>query len=522
MTSALRLPPPADVTTLDHDQILGRLTDLLLSLYPWIALDKADLARMHLEGMAHLADAFTFLINRMGRGGRILTADQRRDILALVKLLGYRPRGATAAACVETFTLASAASAVVTIEAGRIVRTLEQANPRRFQLLADVVIDVGQTTATGTVEHSALASDAFLSSSVPAQSFRLTESPYLDGSVVITTAAGAWTEVGNFLDSTSVDRHFTTAIDARDRVTVRFGGINGAGVVPSGLISFAYKTGGGITGNVGAGALILLEGSVADANGVVRQITVTNATASPGFDRESGAQIQQNAPASLSTLKRAVARPDYEAIVEAVPGIAYGLMLTRNQSASVGENEGFLFVVPEDGSVASTPLLTTVAEQYGDAVAVGASGVYVQLAAGPTPKTVTFQLRVRPASYKLINVVARVFLRKGAVQSVVLAAINAALASYFAILVPATGTGFTGGGLVRNPRLNFGYYLQDADGLPTGHLPFSDLYDVVHDVVGVREIGASAGEFTLNGTTGNVPIELWDFPKLGTVQINFG
>ncbi len=519
MTSALRLPPPVDVTTLDHDQLLARLADLLLSLYPWLALEKADHARSHLEGMSHIANQFHFLLNRMGRGSRLLTADQRRDILAHVKLIAYRPRGASAASTVETFTIAQPATAVVTIAAGRFVRTEEQVNPRRFQLLSDAVIDVGQTTTTVTVEHSRSFTESILSTGVPAQVYRLPESPYLDGSAIITTTGGTWTEVSNFLSSTNVDRHYTTSIDAQDRVTIFWNGINGVGVVPDGLITIAYKTGGGTTGNVGAGALTLLEGNVADANGVVQQVTVTNGTTSPGYDRESGAQIQVNAPAAITVPRSAVSRPDYESIAERVPGVAHALMLTRNQTIAIQENEGFLFIVPEDGSVPSTALMQSVAEQFGDAVAVGPGNIYTVLPAGPTPKTVTFQLRVQAPTYKTVDLYAKLYLRKGAVRSVVEAAVRAAYASYFAILVPASSVGMSGGGMVKNPRLNFGFYLQDADGLPTGHLPFSDIYNLVHDVPGIREVGAVAGEFTLNALTANVELDLFSFPRPGLVTL---
>jgi hypothetical protein len=56
---------------------------------------------------------------------RIITATQRKNVIALAKLLGYKLPGARAATADVTFQLAAPPAADVTIPAGTIVRTQE-------------------------------------------------------------------------------------------------------------------------------------------------------------------------------------------------------------------------------------------------------------------------------------------------------------------------------------------------------------------------------------------------------------
>lgn len=520
MSATPRISAPVDVTTLDFDQIFARLALLFGSLYPQIALDKADLARMHLEAFAHLGDMWAYYLNQQGRESRMVTAGLRPNVLALARQQAYRAATAVAATYTATFTLTDgAASAPVTIAAGRVVRTEDVANPVRCYLAADVVIATGQSSGSGTVAHAEPQSETYLSTGRADQAFVLTRTPYLDGGTTITTPAGTWTEVETFLSSVATDLHYTVIVDAQDRATVTFG--NGqAGAVPLGQITIAYATGGGAAGNVAAGTLTLIEGSVVDANGTTVRVSATNgAPVIEGQDRQSTASIKLRAPAQVQVQRRTVGRTDYEAVAEDVPGVAYALMLTRNESAAVLENEGWLYVVPTDGGEASDALLTTVAEKFGDAVAVGSSGVFISLPAGPVPKTITFQARVVGAIYKVINIQATIHLRKGAVRATVKASILAALDAFFAVLVDALTVGGTAPGLVPNPRLNFGFYLQDVDGTPTGSFAFSDLYNAVRDAEGVLKIDAGPGGFLLNGSRDDVPIALYEFPKLGTVTL---
>ncbi len=516
-----RIPAPVDVTNLDFDMAFGRLVELVGSLYPWLDLEsRAEVARMHMEAMAHVGGHFHFYLNRMGRESRWGTANERTHLLAALKLIGYRPATAKAAIVSERFTLIEALALDVPIPAGTFVRTDSSTDPIRFQTLAAAIIPAGSLSVDVSVEHSESVIETYLSNGRPFQRFRLGSSPYLDGSLVITTPLGAWAEVDNFLASTAVDRHFVTQVDSQDRVTVIFGN-NRTGQVPTNPIEFAYKIGGGILGRLPAGALKVADGAFADTAGNAASITVTNPLAtSGGEDRESEAAIKQNAPGFLTVQRRAVSRVDYEAIAKRVPGVAFALMLTRNESTSILENEGFLFVVPSDGSVASDELLALVAAQFGDDVAVGASGVYVTLPEGDTPKTVTFQLRVRPAAYKPVDLFAKVYMRKGARPAVVQAAVEAAYSSFFAVMVDAsTVEGSTTSGLIPNPRITFGYYLQDVDGEPTGHFPISDVEAMLVAVTGVRELGDGPDDLTLNEVPRNVSIEPFEFPIAGTVTL---
>jgi hypothetical protein len=515
-----RIPQPVQLTSLDFDMAFERMTELVGSLYPWLDLEnRAELARMHLEAMAHLSGHFHYYLNRIGRESRWGTAVERTNLLALLKLVNYRPRTASAAHTTERFTLASAAAANVVIPAGTVVRTLEVAEPVRFQTLAELVIPAGETVGEAQAENSETIAETYISDGTPFQRFRLGSSPYLDGSMQISTPLGTWSEVTNFLRSNGNDRHFVTTIDSQERVTVVFGN-NRSGAIPTSPIQFTYKIGGGVAGRLPAGALVELEGSISDVNGDAVTVTVTNPSATTGGDaRESDAEIKVNAPAFVEVAQRAVSRSDYERAARQVPGVAFALMLTRNEDPAVLENEGFLFVVPDDGGTASNELLTSVASLFGDNVAVGSGGVYVALPEGPTPKTTTFQLRVRPAAYKVIDVYAKVFMRKGYRAATVQAAVETAYSNYFAPLVEARSIGINADGLVPNPRVNFGYYLQDVDGVPTGHFPLSDIKAMLVATTGVRELGDGPLDVRLNDEPRNVDLARYEFPKAGTVNL---
>ncbi|RTL27583.1 MAG: t4-like baseplate wedge [Rhodocyclaceae bacterium] len=517
----LVFPAPTVYTDLDQTSIDRRLRDLFASLFPTIDLDsEAELTRILFGAFAHVGDKLAYLINRLAREARLLTASQRRHLLGLVKLLGYRPAGARAATASLVFTLPAAHAEDVLVPAGSVART-KGADPVRFRTIVDLVIPAGALTGTVTAEHAESQVDSFVSTERAHQQFRLSRAPYVDESLVIATPAGAWTEVRNFLASKATDRHYTTVIDALDRCTFRFGdGRNGA--IPVGDIDASYKTGGGSVGQLIAGALSVLESTVFDVEGIPVTITVANPVKTDGgIDRESDALIKLLAPESIRVPGSTIAREDFEIVARQVPGVARALMLARRQDPSVLFNEGFLFVVPEGGGAPSTTLLDAVAAQFGDEVYVGGAALKTRFPRGPRPKETTFQLRVRGASYFTVDVFAKIFLRSGFTAAEVKANVLAALAQFFAVTVDIQDidptTELTG--QVPNPLINFGYYLQDKDGNPSGEMAWTDILDVVTDAAGVLKGDPSSDGFLLNGARADIVMARRDFPALGAVTL---
>ena len=530
-------PKPTDYTALDHDTLYQRLKDLFVSLNPNLDLDDETLAEFtrHLLGAkAHVGDRLAYLMNNHGRESRITTAQQRRSLLGLVKLVGYRPAGASAATVTQTFTLPNGAIANdVVIEAGRIVKTDATTTAVKFRLVDALTIVAGETSAEGIVKNSEEDIDTFQSTNLANQEYRLSRSPYVDLSAIVTTPLGGWTEVRNFLDSMPNDRHYVTVIDAQDRCTVRFGnGTNGA--VPDGLITIVYEFGGGSAGKLQAGALREVEGAFVDVTNTPVTVETTNALkTSGGEDRQSNAMIRILAPESIRVPAASVAREDYEVVARGVSGVARALMLTRRQDPSVQFNEGFLYVVPTDGGTASPALLETVARRFGDEVYVGDAASPSMFPAGDKPKTVTFQLRVRTAAYTEVDITARIHRRSGFSKAVVGANIRASLNDFFSIMIKASsllrlspilaqGIGVSaadGDTLVPNPLINFGYYLKDVDGNSVSSLAFSDVVDAIRDSEGVLKIENGPSGVLLNDTVYDIPLALREFPTLGTVTL---
>jgi hypothetical protein len=486
-----------DYTDKDFDSLRLRLQSLVRSVFPdWTDFNVANFGNMLLELYAFVLDVLVVYQDNQARESRLLTATQRKNLIALSKLLGFRPAGARAATVEEVFTVAIAPIADVLLPQGTLVRTASITDPVVFQLLGDVVIQGGASpaTVTGILEHSSPQDELFASTGLPNQELALPAAPYLDASAIVKAGNGDYVEVQNFLASTANDRHFLVLVDQADRATIRFGnGVNGA--VPSGTISVRYKTGGGTAGNVNAGTLTRLDGSFADAEGNPVSITATNPTpASGGTARQSIAQIQALAPESIRVLSRTVSREDYEVNARRLPEIARALMLTSNEDSGIAENTGILFAIPRGGGLPSQALKNAVRRQV--------TVVF--------PNTLTFQVAVPDPVYLQVDVRATVFLRQGANPKAVRIGIETALADLFAVSLP-DGT--------PNPQVDFGWNLKDAHGDPANEMALSDVFNVVRDVAGVRKIGDGVEDFLLNGARADLALGAREFPQLRRVEL---
>lgn len=490
------LPVSTDYTDKDFDSLRLRLQNLVRSVFTdWTDYNVANFGNILLEMFAFVGDVLCYYQDNQARESRIASATQRKNLIALAKLLGFRASTATAATADLTITLAAPPAGKVTFPAGSKWATPSVTAPVVFQLLASVEIaaSADPPTVTGSVEHSELHSELFAATGRANQEIQLSRKPFLDDSAVIIAGNGAYTEVLNFLDSTSSDRHFVTVVDQNGLATVRFGnGVNGA--VPTGTITVSYKIGGGVKGNVNANTIIRSLASYADEYGNPVSVSCTNASAaSGGTNRMTSEQIRQLAPETVRVAGRTVSREDYEINARRVSGVARALMVTSDE-IGMEENTGKLFVVPTGGGTPSSALkaavLTMVTVTY--------------------PNTLTFSVEVLDPIYLDVNVYTTVFLKSGYAASTVKATIEAALADFFAVSND-DGT--------PNEKIDFGFNVKDADGEPAAEIAWSDVFNEIRDSVGVRKVDDGVGGLLLNGARSDLAVGVVQFPRLGTVTI---
>lgn len=465
------LPTSLDYTDKDFDALRARLIALVKSVFPdWSDFSVASFGNLLIEMYAFVGDVLTFYLDNQARESRLSTATQRKNVIALARMLGYKLHGAQAATAEVLLKLARPPSADVVIPAGTVVRTQEVTEPVRFQLLADVTIPAGADPpeVLCVVESSETRTQLF--------------------------DARGLVDLDSLLGSEPNDRHFMVLVDQNDRATIRFG--NGtSGAPPTGTVQIAYKTGGGAGGNVDAGRLVVIEGAFADVHGHPVQVSVTNPSpATGGADRQGVASAKLLAPESLRTLTRTVTREDFEVNARRVPGVARALMLTSNEDTSIDENAGILYVIPEGGGLPTVALRNLVLAQVTD--------VY--------PHTLTFQVAVQSPVYRNVDIEARIYLRQGHAKAAVRDRVKANLQAMFRVSEP-DGT--------PNPLVDFGFNIKDADGNPVGEIAWSDVFNVIRDTTGVRKVGDRHGDLKLNNLPADVRLGIKEFPLLGNVTL---
>ena len=497
---------PNTVNYVDRDFYTwrSRVFTEIRSVYPeWTDDQVANFGNILVEAICFGGDMLDFYLNNQARETRITTAELRENMIALVSVFGYAPRGQSAARTIQTFTLPAPALADVTIAAETPIYTREITSPIVYKLLADVVIPAGGTTAEGVAENSTRQELVAAPGGLPEFSVTLPSIPYLAGTLSVTDTDGAWEVRDSLLGSEPTDRHCALTVDENERATLTFGDAL-FGAVPQNTLTIVYRTGGGKAGRVEAGALVVLKQSFSDAFGNPVQLTTTNAERStPAEDRESVERIRYNAPRMVRVQNRAVSREDYEISAEQVAGVARALHVTRNEIPAIEENRGVLYVVPSDGGEAPEALLDEVRARF--------------TFDGATPSTNTYRLEIRSAIYLEIDIEARVHFSPGtpsARKSTIAAAARAALDAYMAIEVDDRS-----GGTVPNTLVDFGYYYQGVNGEALDAFPWSDLFNVIRDTPGISRVSAGPNGFLLNGERADVPISPLEFPRPGSLRI---
>jgi hypothetical protein len=124
------LAQATDYTDKDFDSLRLRLQSLVGSVFPdWTDFNVANFGNVLLEMYAFVGDVLTFYQDNQASKSRLLTATQRKNLIGLTKLLGFRPAGARAATAEEVFTLAAPPAADVVVRQGTRVLTASVTEP---------------------------------------------------------------------------------------------------------------------------------------------------------------------------------------------------------------------------------------------------------------------------------------------------------------------------------------------------------------------------------------------------------
>lgn len=213
------------------------------------------------------------------------------------------------------------------------------------------------------------------------QQFVLGSSPVIDGSVDVYVGGSLWTEVDNFLNSTSTSEHYTVETDSDGVATVTFGdGTNGK-VAPAGSNNIAaiYRYDAASDGNAGANTIIV------NRSGLANIKNVTNPRPAAGWVQQRGATaadrelLKLEGPASLRTLERAVTTADIEYLAtnfKAADG-TIPVKRARATEGTFGPKTVRLICVGPTGATVNSSYREELEEYFNGNAALGTDGVIV-------------------------------------------------------------------------------------------------------------------------------------------------
>jgi len=501
------ITPNLDYTDRDFDSLRFRLQGLIRTVFPqWTDFNVANFGNILSEMFAYVGDTLHYYQDNQSAEAFWPTLTQRISAIRQGALINFTLRGAASASGSLTVSLPYTAPVGQTlpIPEGTRVSTSDPEGPKMFRVTQDYSLAAGQSISVEIEQAELVGPQQFVSNDEPNQEIVLQRTPYLDDSIVISAANGAYSQVDTLLEAKPTDRVYRVMVDQFYRAHVIFG--NGkTGEIPQGNISITYKVGGGLDGNVEPGSInILMDTLFFSPSGESAPASVTNPSElSGGADAMTVEEAKLLAPASLRTLNRSVSRDDFAYVAQTVRGVARAMLVTANEYGGLQENTGKLYVVAQGLRLSSgrikpaSPSLTLRSTIYSKIV-------------DDYPPTTTFSFEVLGAEFLDIAVYARVYLRQGASESTVGADIRSALDDFFAAQLS--------NGLA-NGNIDFGANLKNAQGTIVGEMAWSDVFNAVRDITGVRKIDEGQNGFLLNGLRRSPTLSPIQFPRLLSVTL---
>jgi hypothetical protein len=319
--------PVIDYTSRDFEGLRTSLLSYAHDAFPdWQPASEGDFGVMLLELLAYVGDITNYYVDQSRQEAYLPTATQRQSILNIAEMLGYLPH--TGIPATATVTLATDPGApATTVPAGTklVTEMVDDLDAQIvFETTADVTVPAGGT-APVVVREGQTQTDISLGTSTgqPDQAYRLPHTNVYSDGLSVKVNGDVWSYVPHLLDAEPQDRVFSTRLDAQGGIWLQFGDdINGAVPIIGLPLTVTYRSGYGVEGNIGAGTITQLAGSLVgvrvatDANDVALSTSATG-----GADPESTEQVRANAPRAYRTITRAITIQDFEDLALTVPGV---------------------------------------------------------------------------------------------------------------------------------------------------------------------------------------------------------
>lgn len=326
-------PVSIDYTSKDYAAFRESMLEHASRRFPaWSQASEGDLGMALIETMAYAADILSYYGDRIAAEAYITTATQRRSILNLAAMYGYKPADPIPAMGEVTFKT-ELDNPETLVPAGTQIATAFQIDldaPIVFETDIDVYVPATGGTINVTVTQGRTVTDESLGVSTGAieQSFRLYNTPVIHTSVYVTIGddQAGWDEftyIEHILDAGPEDPVFATYTDESGVMWLLFGdGVNGRIPSAGATIRATYRIGGGSAGNVASGAVDTLLSAIDGVYLATDDLGVSlSSEMAGGANAESIEEIRINAPRSFRAQDRCVTIKDYEDVALSVSGI---------------------------------------------------------------------------------------------------------------------------------------------------------------------------------------------------------
>lgn len=305
-----------------------------------------------------LIDMLNFSVDMQFRESNIIDAAQKRNLLRLLSLVGYKNRGASPSQLDCDFHMLTG----VAPPGGEAIPLWTQLQRSASPVISFVTalassIPEGETEVTGVpvIQGTPVMGEVLSAacSGDPDQSYTLNHPKVVVDQLLVYVGGALWGQVEDLWDSEPGDAHYRVEFDEDGYCTIIFGDGEFGYIPPGGsAITCDYIRTDGAGHDVGVEEIDTVIGALSMIVGVTNPLSSSGAS-----DGDSLELIQKRAPEEVQSQGRAVTVDDVESEAKKVTGVFDARVY------SIYGNTVNLYVLPHGGGAAGGALITAV-EDY--------------------------------------------------------------------------------------------------------------------------------------------------------------